>query len=47
MLQAFPGFAVPGGNQNCTDDIELVLDALTYNLQYGGNNKIYGWKNLY
>ena len=47
MLQAFPGFLVPGGNENCTDDIELVLDAIAYNLQYGGNSKVYESGRIY
>jgi len=46
-LQAFPGFSIPGGNQNCTDDIQLVLESLAFNLQFGGNNKVYDAGKIY
>lgn len=41
MLTQYPGFSVPGGNQNCIDDVLQVIDALTFNIKYGSNSKIY------
>jgi hypothetical protein len=47
MLDAYPGFSVPGGNQNCIDDIVIVLESIAYNLEYGGNNKVYESGKIY
>ena len=47
MLDANPGFSVPGGNVNCLDDVNGVLDALIFNVRYGSNNKIYEAAELY
>jgi hypothetical protein len=47
MLSAFPAFTIPGGNQNCIDDIVDVLESISYNLRYGGNEKVYDAANLY
>jgi hypothetical protein len=47
MLAAFPAFTVPGGNQNCIDDIVDVLECITYNLQYGGNDSVYDAGKIY
>jgi hypothetical protein len=47
MLANFSGFSVPGGNQECIDDIIDVLEALSFNLQFGGNDKIYDAAKLY
>jgi hypothetical protein len=41
MLDAYPGFSVPGGNQNCIDDVLKVIDALAFNVKYGSNDQIY------
>jgi len=41
MLTQFPGFSIPGGNQNCIDDILKIIEALAFNIKYGSNNKIY------
>ena len=36
------GYAgVPGGNQNCIDDIVDVIEAVAYNLAYGANSEVY------
>ena len=37
----YPSLTVPGGNQNCIDDIKDVLNALIFNLKHGGNNKMF------
>ena len=34
-------FVIPGGNQECIDDVELFLEAIAYNIKYGGNDKVY------
>ncbi|MFZ9728266.1 MAG: hypothetical protein ACO3CD_04565, partial [Candidatus Nanopelagicaceae bacterium] len=41
------GFAVPGGNQNCVDDVIDVLEAYAYNIKYGGNDKVYDAALIY
>lgn len=43
MLQDFPSFTGPvsGTVQDCLDDVITVLDAVKYNLIYGGNDKVY------
>jgi hypothetical protein len=47
MLLNNVGFVIPNGNQECIDDVLKIIDALTYNLQYGGNNKIYEAAEIY
>lgn len=47
MLDAFPGFVIPNGNQNCIDDIESVLTAIVYNLNYSGNDSVYDAAKIY
>ena len=41
----FPG--VPGGNQNCIDDVVDFIESMSYNLAYGGNSEVYDAANLY
>ena len=41
------GFSVPGGNQNCIDDVVDVLRSLTYNLAHGGNDAVYDAASYY
>ena len=41
------GFSIPGGNQECIDDVELFLEAIAYNIKYGGNSKVYDGALLY
>ena len=47
MLANFSGFAVPGGNQNCIDDIVDVLEAMCFNLEFGGNDQVYDAAEIY
>ena len=47
MLINNPGFSVPGGSVNCTDDVEAVLETIAYNIKYGGNDKVYDGALLY
>jgi len=47
MLAANPGFSVPGGNQNCIDDVLQIIDALAFNVKYGSNNRIYDAAKIY
>jgi hypothetical protein len=47
MLANFPGFTVPGGNQNCKDDIVDIIDTLCFNLRFGGNHKVYDAAQIY
>lgn len=44
---AYSGFSVPGGTQNCVDDVRDVIDAVINNLRYGGNAFIWDAANLY
>ena len=41
------GFSIPGGSVNCKDDVETILEELVYNLQYGGNDRVYESAKLY
>jgi hypothetical protein len=40
-------FSVPNGNQNCVDDVKLVLKQICHNLQFGGNDKTYDAAKYY
>ena len=49
---ANPTYTVPdvngdGGDWNCQDDIISIIDAVAYNLRYGGNNEVFDAANLY
>ena len=44
---AFAGFVGTGTPQDCIDDVLDVLDAIIYNLTYGGNDKVYDAANVY
>ena len=41
------GFNIPGGNQECIDDALKIIDALAFNVKYGGNNRVYDAANVY
>jgi cytoskeletal protein CcmA (bactofilin family) len=43
----YPSLVIPGGNQNCIDDIKLILDAIIYNIQFGGNSRVYDAAKFY
>ena len=50
MMLANPantGFTIPNGNVNCIDDVKDMLKAISWNLQYGGNNKVWDAAELY
>jgi hypothetical protein len=47
MLTNFPGFSVPGGNQECIDDIIAVIRTIAFNVKYGGNNQVYDAAEIY
>ena len=47
MLTNFSPFTVPGGNQNCIDDIITVLESIAFNLEFGGNNRVYDAAEIY
>jgi hypothetical protein len=47
MLIQYPVFTIPGGNQEYVDDILEVLDAIAYNIKFGGNNKVYDFARIY
>ena len=40
-------FAVPGGSQNCIDDVIDIVEVIAYNTAYGGNSEVYDAANLY
>jgi hypothetical protein len=44
---AYPSLVIPNGYQNCIDDIKLILDAISYNLQFTGNDKVYDAAKFY
>lgn len=41
------GFTIPTGNQNCIDDLVNIIEAVAYNLRYGGNSEVYDAASLY
>jgi hypothetical protein len=41
MLTNYPAFTIPGGNQKCISDVLKVIDAIAFNVKYGGNSKVY------
>jgi hypothetical protein len=43
----YPSLVIPNGYQNCVDDIKLILDAISYNLQFTGNDKVYDVAKFY
>ena len=48
MRDAYPTFAVPtGNNQDCIDDIKDVIEVVSHNLAYGGNDRVWDAANLY
>ena len=47
MLTNFAPFTVPGGNQNCIDDVITVLESISFNLEFGGNNRVYDCAEIY
>ena len=48
MLTGNPGFVPPTGDpQDCLDDVVAVLEAMAYNIKYGGNDKVYDGAKLY
>jgi hypothetical protein len=47
MLNNYSGFSVPGGNQNCIDDVESVLSSIIYDLKFGGNESVYNAAKIY
>ena len=47
MLVDYPNFEIPGGNQECIDDVLKIIDALVFNIKYGSNNKIYEAAEIY
>lgn len=44
---AYSSFEVPGGSQNCVDDVIDVIGAVVNNLRFGGNNYTWDAANLY
>ena len=42
-----PDQGTPGGDWRCQDDIISIVDAVAYNLRYGGNSEVYDAANLY
>jgi len=47
MLANFPGFSVPGGNQECVDDIIASIETIAFNVKYGGNSRVYDAAAIY
>jgi len=40
-------FSVPGGSFKCVSDVKLVLGAISHNLQFGGNDRVYDAAKIY
>ena len=48
MLVQHPGFVPPTGNQqDCKDDIVDFVEEVSYNLAYGGNDRVWEMTDLY
>ena len=47
MLSQYPSFSVPGGDQNCKDDIVDVIESIAYNLEFSGNGNVHDSAKLY
>ena len=47
MLDVYPSFTVAGGSQNCKDDVIDVLESVSFNLRFGGNDETWDAANLY
>ena len=45
--QQYPGLTIPGGGINCVHDVTDVLQAMVWNLRYGGNNKVFRAAEFY
>ena len=45
MLDVYPSFSVL--EQNCKDDVIDVLEAVAFNLRFGGNDETWNAANLY
>ena len=46
-LAANPGFTITGGDQRCIDDIIDIIEAIAFNLRYGGNSEVYDASAFY
>jgi hypothetical protein len=40
-------FSIPTGSARCVTDVKLVLSAIAYNLQFGGNDRVYDAARFY
>ena len=43
----YPSLTIPGGNINCVHDIADTLNAMVFNMKYGGNNMVYDAAEFY
>ena len=46
-IYEFPSLVIPQGNLKCVDDIKKSLQAVIYNLEAGGNDKVFDAGKLY
>lgn len=46
-VEAYPRASSPGSSDDCCDDVKDMLKAISWNLQYGGNNKVWDAAELY
>jgi hypothetical protein len=46
-LNANQSFSITGGDQRCIDDIIDIIEAIAYNLRYGGNSEVYDASSFY
>jgi hypothetical protein len=47
MQTFYPGFTFPNGNQDCKDDIVIILDGIIYDLRNGGNARTWDNSEIY
>ena len=46
-MSKYLDLAIPGGAQNCVDDVMDVIDAVIHDLRFGGNSRTWDAANLY
>ena len=46
-VEAYPRASSPGSSDDCCDDVKDMLDAIIWNLKYGGNNRVWDAAELY
>tara|TARA_Y100000361_G_scaffold69963_2_gene61763 strand:- start:512 stop:12706 length:12195 start_codon:yes stop_codon:yes gene_type:complete len=46
-IKSYPRASSPGSADDCVDDVKDMVNAIIFNIKYGGNNKVYDAADLY